>query len=187
MLLLALAAPVHGQSFGFPWWKDAQFQRDLSLTSRPVHPNRQRLPIDDHPPAAKEGGAGPAGGGAVAPDRGERRRSGRSRGRWTRSKAIRANLNKTRTLMLLRMRQVLTPDQRVQAEQASRTSDRTRRRDGEPRRNRRVHGSPAMERLAMTRNRIDLDAHGRVRARWRSAASRRRRTRSRSPKRGFAS
>src|SRR5438128_11106821 len=31
-LLLALAAPVHGQPFGFPWWRDAQFQRDLSLT-----------------------------------------------------------------------------------------------------------------------------------------------------------
>src|SRR5689334_1585982 len=32
-VLLALAAPVRGQSFGFPWWRDAQFQRDLSLTS----------------------------------------------------------------------------------------------------------------------------------------------------------
>src|SRR5258706_13214778 len=33
VLLLALAAPVHAQSFGFPWWKDAQFQRDLALTA----------------------------------------------------------------------------------------------------------------------------------------------------------
>ena len=33
LLLVALATPVHAQSFGFPWWKDAQFQRDLSLTS----------------------------------------------------------------------------------------------------------------------------------------------------------
>src|SRR5436190_2748185 len=32
-LLLALATPVRGQSFGFPWWRDAQFQRDLSLTA----------------------------------------------------------------------------------------------------------------------------------------------------------
>ena len=30
---LALAAPIHGQSFGFPWWKDAQFQKELSLTA----------------------------------------------------------------------------------------------------------------------------------------------------------
>src|SRR5438046_8193068 len=33
LVLLALAAPVHAQSFGFPWWKDAQFQRDLALTA----------------------------------------------------------------------------------------------------------------------------------------------------------
>ena len=26
-------APVHGQSFGFPWWRDAQFQRELTLTT----------------------------------------------------------------------------------------------------------------------------------------------------------
>ena len=33
LMLLALAAPVHGQSFRFPWWKDAQFTKDLSLTA----------------------------------------------------------------------------------------------------------------------------------------------------------
>ena len=33
LVLLALASRVRGQSFGFPWWRDAQFQRDLSLTS----------------------------------------------------------------------------------------------------------------------------------------------------------
>jgi len=30
---LALAPAAHAQSFGFPWWRDAQFQRDLSLTA----------------------------------------------------------------------------------------------------------------------------------------------------------
>src|SRR5262245_3039010 len=30
---LALATAAHAQSFGFPWWRDAQFQRDLSLTA----------------------------------------------------------------------------------------------------------------------------------------------------------
>src|SRR5438876_31239 len=30
---LAVAGPVHAQSFGFPWWRDAQFQKDLSLTT----------------------------------------------------------------------------------------------------------------------------------------------------------
>ena len=33
VFLLALAAPVHAQSFGFPWWRDAQFQKELSLTT----------------------------------------------------------------------------------------------------------------------------------------------------------
>ena len=33
VFLLALAAPLRGQSFGFHWWKDAQFQRDLSLSA----------------------------------------------------------------------------------------------------------------------------------------------------------
>ena len=33
LLLLAVGPPVHAQSFGFPWWRDAQFQRELSLTT----------------------------------------------------------------------------------------------------------------------------------------------------------
>ena len=77
LVLLALAAPLHGQSFGFPWWKDAQFQKDLSLTTD------QSARIDSvfqstmTAPPPEEGGAGPAGGGAFAADRGERRRGGR--------------------------------------------------------------------------------------------------------------
>ena len=31
VFVLALAAPIHGQSFGFPWWKDAQFQKELTI------------------------------------------------------------------------------------------------------------------------------------------------------------
>src|SRR5205823_291259 len=30
---LAVTGAVHAQSFGFPWWRDAQFQKDLSLTA----------------------------------------------------------------------------------------------------------------------------------------------------------
>jgi len=30
---LALATPVQAQSFGFPWWRDPQFQRELTLTA----------------------------------------------------------------------------------------------------------------------------------------------------------
>ena len=33
VILLALAVPARGQSFGFAWWKDAQFQHDLGLTA----------------------------------------------------------------------------------------------------------------------------------------------------------
>src|SRR5438093_9139159 len=33
VLLLAGSPLVHAQSFGFPWWRDAQFQKELSLTS----------------------------------------------------------------------------------------------------------------------------------------------------------
>ena len=33
MLLLAMTVSARAQSFGFPWWRDAQFQKDLSLTN----------------------------------------------------------------------------------------------------------------------------------------------------------
>ena len=112
MLLLALAAPVHGQSFGFPWWKDAQFQKDLSLTSdqsaridsvfqsamSTLRPKKQEL--DRQEAELSRLIAGNADEGVVT------RQVDKVEG-------IRAHLNKTRTLMLLRMRQVLSPDQRV--------------------------------------------------------------------------
>ena len=67
---------------------------------------------------------------------------GRSRGRSTRSRAIRANLNKTRTLMLLRMRQVLTPDQRVQLNKLLRSEHRQRQRQTREDRSRRTSRQP---------------------------------------------
>src|SRR5258708_27362201 len=33
MLLLAMTVSARAQSFGFPWWRDAQFQKDLTLTA----------------------------------------------------------------------------------------------------------------------------------------------------------
>jgi hypothetical protein len=33
VFVLALAVPLHGQSFGFAWWKDTQFQHDLGLSA----------------------------------------------------------------------------------------------------------------------------------------------------------
>jgi Spy/CpxP family protein refolding chaperone len=113
MLLLALTAPAHGQSFGFPWWKDAQFQRDLSLTSDQSARidgvfestitllRQKKVELDGQEAELSRLIAVNADEWAVT------RQVDKVEG-------IRANLNKTRTLMLLRMRQVLTPDQRVQ-------------------------------------------------------------------------
>jgi Spy/CpxP family protein refolding chaperone len=109
---LALAAPVHGQSFGFPWWRDAQFQKDLSLTTEQsakidtvfqstVNLLRQKkVELDQQEAELSRLIAANADEGVVV------RQVDKVEG-------IRANLNKMRTLMLLRMRQVLSPDQRV--------------------------------------------------------------------------
>jgi Spy/CpxP family protein refolding chaperone len=113
MLLLALAAPVHGQSFGFPWWKDAQFQKDLSLTTEQSARiesvfqstitllRQKKVELDQQEAELSRLIAGNADEGVVTRQ-------------VDKVESIRAHLNKTRTLMLLRMRQVLTPDQRVQ-------------------------------------------------------------------------
>ena len=112
VLLLALAAPVHGQSFGFAWWKDAQFQRDLGLSAD------QSARIDAIFQAAIS---------QLRPEKEELDRqeellsqqivAGADETLVTRQvdkvEAIRAHMNKMRTLMLLKERQVLTPDQRV--------------------------------------------------------------------------
>jgi Spy/CpxP family protein refolding chaperone len=111
--VLALAAPVRGQSFGFPWWRDAQFQKDLSLTTEQsakidtvfqstINLLRQKkVELDQQEAELSRLIAANADEGVVV------RQVDKVEG-------IRANLNKMRTLMLLRMRQVLSPDQRVQ-------------------------------------------------------------------------
>jgi Spy/CpxP family protein refolding chaperone len=112
VLLLALAAPLHGQSFGFAWWKDAQFQRDLGLSAD------QSQRIDAIFQAAI---------GQLRPKKEELDKqedllsqqiaAGADEALVTRQvdkvEAIRAQMNKMRTLMLLKERQILTPDQRV--------------------------------------------------------------------------
>jgi periplasmic protein CpxP/Spy len=110
--LLALAQPVRGQSFGFPWWRDAQFQRDLSLTSD------QTTRIENLFQSTV---------GALRAKKAELDQQEDELSRLIASnsdeasvvkqvdkvEAIRSNLNKMRTLQLLRIRQVLTPDQRT--------------------------------------------------------------------------
>ena len=112
VLLLALAAPVHAQSFGFPWWKDAQFQRDLLLTSDQVlkidavfqaaisQLRQKKQELDQQEEELSQMIGANADESAVTRQ-------------VDRVESIRANMNKMRTLMLLHERQLLTPDQRV--------------------------------------------------------------------------
>jgi Spy/CpxP family protein refolding chaperone len=112
LLVLALAAPLHGQSFGFAWWKDAQFQRELGLSAD------QSARIDGIFQAA------------ISQLRSKKEEldkqedvlsqqivAGADEMLVTRQvdkvEAIRSNMNKMRTIMLLKERQVLSPDQRV--------------------------------------------------------------------------
>ena len=112
ILLLAPATPVHAQSFGFPWWKDAQIQRDLALTAE------QTAKID----AVFQSTISLLRQKKEELDRQEEDLSrliatGADESLVTRQvdkvESTRANMNKMRTLMLLHERQVLTPDQRV--------------------------------------------------------------------------
>ncbi|SRR6266508_2132885 len=112
LLVVALAAPVHAQSFGFPWWKDAQFQRDLALTSDQAAKIEAVFQSAITDLRRKN-------------DELQRNEDELSRliGTGTdemlvvkqidKVEAIRAHMNKMRTLMLFHERQVLTPDQRV--------------------------------------------------------------------------
>jgi Spy/CpxP family protein refolding chaperone len=112
VLLLAVAATVHGQSFGFPWWRDAQFQRDLSLTSDQTarienvfqstitQLRAKKAELDQQEDELSRLIAANADEQQVVKQ-------------VDRVEAIRSHLNKMRTLQLLHIRQVLTPEQRI--------------------------------------------------------------------------
>lgn len=128
--LVALAAPLHGQSFGFPWWRDAQFQRDLTLTSdqsaRIDSVFQQTIPqlrqkkadLDTQEEELSKMIAANADEASVTRQ-------------VDKVEAIRANMNKMRTLMLLRMRQVLSPEQRVKLNQLHDKWEKEHRRERE--------------------------------------------------------
>ena len=111
-LSLAVAAPARAQSFGFPWWRDAQFQKDLSLSpeqsaridsvfqSTITLLRQKKAELDQQEAELSRLIAANADEAVVV------RQVDKVEG-------IRANLNKNRTLMLLHMRQVLSPEQRV--------------------------------------------------------------------------
>ena len=129
VLLLALAAPLHGQSFGFAWWKDAQFQRELGLSAD------QSARIDAIFEAAIA---------QLRPKKEELDRqedllsqqiaSGADEALVTKQvdkvEAIRSHMNKMRTMMLLRERQVLSPDQRVKLNKLHEQWERDHKRPG---------------------------------------------------------
>jgi len=128
---LAAAGPAHAQSFGFPWWRDAQFQKELVLTAD--QSTRLDALFQANMPGLRQGR-----------DELDRQESELSRmitigadekqvtKQIDRVETLRASLNKTRTLMLLHMRQVLTPDQRVKLNRLyeQREKDRDKPRDG---------------------------------------------------------
>ncbi len=112
LLLLAVGPPVHAQSFGFPWWRDAQFQRELSLTTDQTarieslfqatiaQLRAKKAELDQQEDELSRLIAANADEQQVVKQ-------------VDRVEAIRSHLNKMRTLQLLHIRQVLTPEQRI--------------------------------------------------------------------------
>ena len=111
-LLVGLAAPGRAQGFGFPWWRDAQFQKELSLSTdqssridslfQSTMPSlrHKKEELDAEEAELSRLIAANADEQAVTKE-------------VDRVEAIRSHLNKARTLLLLHIRQVLTPDQRA--------------------------------------------------------------------------
>jgi Spy/CpxP family protein refolding chaperone len=128
VLSLAAATEARAQSFGFPWWRDAQFQKDLSLSAEQSARidsvfqstisllRQKREELDQQEAELSRLIAANADETLVV------RQVDRVEG-------IRASLNKNRTLMLLRMRQVLSPDQRVRLNKLYEQYQKDRKRD----------------------------------------------------------
>lgn len=112
LMLATVAAPARAQGFGFPWWRDAQFQKELSLTSdqssridslfQATMPGlrHKKEELDSEEAALSR---------LIAANADEQQVTKQV----DRVEAIRSHLNKARTLLLLHIRQVLTPDQRA--------------------------------------------------------------------------
>jgi Spy/CpxP family protein refolding chaperone len=111
-VLLAIAVPLRAQSFGFPWWRDAQFQKELNLSAdqsaridsvfQATMPSlrQKKEELDQQEAELSRLIAANADEQVVTRQ-------------VDRVEAIRSHMNKSRTLLLLHIRQVLTPDQRA--------------------------------------------------------------------------
>jgi Spy/CpxP family protein refolding chaperone len=111
-LLLALVAPLRAQSFGFPWWRDSQFQKELSLSAeqskRIDDIFQSTIPVLRHKKEELDQLEAELSRliAANADEQVVTRHVDKV-------EASRSHLNKMRTLLLLHIRQVLTPDQRA--------------------------------------------------------------------------
>ena len=129
VLLLAGSPAVHAQSFGFPWWRDAQFQRELSLTSDQTarienvfqstiaQLRAKKAELDQQEDELSR---------LIATNTDEQVVIKQV----DRVEAIRSHLNKMRTLQLFHIRQVLTPEQRVKLNKMHEQWDRDHGRGG---------------------------------------------------------
>jgi len=125
---LVLATEGRAQSFGFPWWRDAQFQKDLSLSAEQSARidsvfqstisllRQKREELDQQEAELSRLIAANADEAVVV------RQVDKVEG-------VRASLNKHRTVMLLRMRQLLSPDQRVKLNKLYEDRQKDRKRD----------------------------------------------------------
>jgi Spy/CpxP family protein refolding chaperone len=131
--LLALAGPIQAQSApGFAWWRDAQVEKDLGLTAdqsnridavfRAALPH-QRQKKDELDAQEAELSR------LIATDADEVTIGKQS----DQVETIRADLNKSRTLMLVHMRQLLSPEQRVKLTMLHEQRKQQRERDHENR------------------------------------------------------
>ena len=130
VFVLALGASIHAQSFGFPWWKDAQFQKELTLTAdqsaridlvfqsamSTLRPKKEELDRQEAELSRLIAANADEAVVSFQVDKVE---------------AIRTSMNKQRTLMLLHMRQVLSPDQRVRLNKLHEQWDKDHRRPHE--------------------------------------------------------
>jgi Spy/CpxP family protein refolding chaperone len=112
LLLVALATPSRAQSFGFPWWRDAQFQKELSLStdqsSRIDTLFQSTIPSLRHKKEELDAEEAELSR-LIAANADEQAVTKQV----DRVEALRSLLNKSRTLLLLHIRQVLTPEQRA--------------------------------------------------------------------------
>ena len=126
LLTLLWANPAQAQ--GFRWWKDDSFSKELALTPDQMHADRGRLPGGAAGAARAEARAVEARRRAVEDDaRGQGRRAGARALRRPRSKPPGPTSASSRTMMIFRMRRILTAEQHVKLQKLFEQNEKERR------------------------------------------------------------